>query len=198
MIRRGRGRKPAEPVPRPVPLPHVRSPRTWALLAGALLGLTSGAGTSRAATPATESPNFVFVITDDISPDDLGVYGNRRLDTPHLERLAARGLVFDNAYLTISSCSPSRCSIITGRYPHNTGAPELHTSLPGDQTTFVQVLNEAGYHTVMAGKNHIANPTPDRQPLHTMARTPVLRGDFPGAANRATSINHSGPVRLHP
>lgn len=107
---------------------------------------------------AEERPNFIFVITDDISPDDLGPYGNEFVRTPNLDRMASRGLVFDNAYLTISSCSPSRCSIITGRYPHNTGAPELHTSLPADQTTFVQCLRDAGYHTVISGKNHMAKP----------------------------------------
>ncbi len=103
-------------------------------------------------------PNFIFFITDDISPDDLGIYGNTFVQTPNLERIAKRGLVFDNAYLTISSCSPSRCSIITGRYPHNTGAPELHTTLPADQVTFVQQFKKAGYHTIISGKNHMGKP----------------------------------------
>lgn len=100
-------------------------------------------------------PNFVFFITDDISPDDLGCYGNQSIKTPNLDSLAERGLVFDNAYLTISSCSPSRCSIITGRYPHNTGAPELHTPLPEDQHTFIQDFRAAGYYTLISGKNHM-------------------------------------------
>ena len=102
-------------------------------------------------------PNFVFIITDDISPRDLGPYGNTFVKTPNLDRIAKQGLVFDNAYNVISSCSPSRCAIITGRYPHNTGAPELHTKLPKDQRTFVQELQKAGYHTVISGKNHMAD-----------------------------------------
>ncbi|QDV62843.1 sulfatase-like hydrolase/transferase [Crateriforma conspicua] len=110
------------------------------------------------ATSADPRPNFVFLITDDISPDDLSIYGNDFVSTPNLKRLADRGLVFDNAYLTISSCSPSRCSMITGRYPHNTGASELHLTLPDDQTTFVQLLRDAGYHTMISGKNHMAPP----------------------------------------
>ena len=61
---------------------------------------------------------------------------------------------FDNAYLTTSSCSPSRCSIITGRYPHNTGA-ELHVVLPDAQIRFPELLREAGYYTVLSGKNHM-------------------------------------------
>jgi arylsulfatase A-like enzyme len=106
----------------------------------------------------TRRPNFVFILTDDISPDDLSVYGNSRIQTPNLSRMASKGLVFDNAYLTISSCSPSRCSMITGRYPHNTGAPELHIPLPENQITFIQSLHDAGYHTVLSGKNHMGDP----------------------------------------
>ncbi len=103
-------------------------------------------------------PNFVFFITDDISAEDIGPYGNRQIQTPHLDRMAAGAMVFDRAFLVISSCSPSRCSIITGRYPHNHGAPELHMDLPQTQATFVRELRNAGYHTVISGKNHMGNP----------------------------------------
>lgn len=99
-------------------------------------------------------PNFVFIIADDISTDDLGCYGNEFVETPNLDRLASEGRVFDRAYLTISSCSPSRCSIITGRYPHNTGAPELHTNLPAEQFRFPAALTKAGYYTARSGKHH--------------------------------------------
>ncbi len=104
---------------------------------------------------AADRPNFIFFITDDISAEDLGCYGSSYAQTPNLDKMAAEGLRFTQAYLAISSCSPSRCSTITGRYPHNTGAPELHTSLPTDQATFVQALRDAGYHTVISGKNHM-------------------------------------------
>ncbi|MEO0447392.1 MAG: sulfatase-like hydrolase/transferase [Verrucomicrobiota bacterium] len=104
------------------------------------------------------SPNFVFYLVDDVSPEDLGCYGGQDARTPHLDQLAEGGLRFENVYLVISSCSPSRCSIITGRYPHNHGAPELHTTLPTGQKTFVQVLQKAGYHTVLSGKNHMSEP----------------------------------------
>jgi arylsulfatase len=123
----------------------------WASVVLLLLALFS-TGVPAQAAPR---PNFVFLIADDISPDDLGIYGNPFVQTPNLDRLAKRALVFDQAYNVISSCSPSRCAIITGRYPHNTGAPELHTPLPADQKTFVQALRAAGYHTVISGKNHM-------------------------------------------
>ncbi|MEX2578796.1 MAG: sulfatase [Verrucomicrobiales bacterium] len=106
---------------------------------------------------ADEKPNFIFFITDDIGWNDLGCYGNAVVETPHLDALAERGVRFANAYLVTSSCSPSRCSIITARYPHNTGAPELHTALPADQFRFPAALREAGYHTVLSGKNHMGD-----------------------------------------
>jgi N-sulfoglucosamine sulfohydrolase len=104
-------------------------------------------------------PNFIFYITDDISFNDIGCYGNELIKTPHIDQMAAEGLAFDNAYLTASSCSPTRCSIITGRYPHNTGSPELHTTLPDNQVMFPKLLKNAGYYTVLSGKNHMGPVT---------------------------------------
>ena len=76
---------------------------------------------------AEERPNVILFIADDVSWNDYGCYGGESARTPNIDALAANGIRFDNAYLTASSCSPSRCSIITGRYPHNNGqACELH------------------------------------------------------------------------
>ncbi|MDA7756760.1 sulfatase [Opitutales bacterium] len=104
---------------------------------------------------SSERPNIIFFIADDVSQDDFGCYGHPVIKTPHIDSLSANGMRFDNAYLTTSSCSPSRCSIITGRYPHNTGAPELHVRLPQQQVRFPELLREAGYYTVLSGKNHM-------------------------------------------
>ena len=68
----------------------------------------------------TQPPNFIIFIADDISWDDFGCYGNLNVKTPNIDRLSKDGLIFNNMYLTTSSCSPSRNSILTGRYPHNT------------------------------------------------------------------------------
>lgn len=103
-------------------------------------------------------PNFVVFIADDAAWNDCGPYGNPMIKTPNINQLAEEGLVFENAFLTTSSCSPSRCSILTGRYPHSTGAPELHMPLPADQVLFAGELQKAGYYTVVAGKYHIGAP----------------------------------------
>ena len=100
-------------------------------------------------------PNIILIIGDDISWNDFGCYGHPSIKTPNIDKLATEGIKFTNAFLTASSCSPSRCSIITGRYPHNTGAAELHTPLPLDQIPFPFVLKETGYYTAAAGKWHL-------------------------------------------
>lgn len=100
-------------------------------------------------------PNIVFIVADDIGWNDLGCYGNEQVRTPYINRLAREGLKFNNVYLTASSCSPSRTSIISGRYPHNTGAAELHTPLPGHLPVFPELLKEAGYFTAASGKWHM-------------------------------------------
>lgn len=113
-------------------------------------------------TQAAERPNMVLIIADDMNWDDCGTYGNPNIRTPNIDRLAKEGLTFDHAYLTANSCSPSRSSIITGRYPHNTGAEQLHWPLPKDSVTFVERLKGAGYYTAAAGKWHLGNDVKDR------------------------------------
>ena len=120
-----------------------------ALIAGLALS------TCLAASPRSSKLNFVLIIGDDISVDDFGCYGHPNIRTPNVDRLAANGIRFANAYLTTSQCSPTRCSVISGRYPHNTGAPELHQPLPAEQPMFPLELKKAGYYTAAAGKWHL-------------------------------------------
>ena len=99
--------------------------------------------------------NFIVFIADDVSWNDFGCYGNATVQTPNIDKLAADGLMFSNFYLTASSCSPSRNSIITGRYPHNTGAAELHTEPPIEMISFPELLRNNNYYSVQAGKFHM-------------------------------------------
>lgn len=101
-------------------------------------------------------PNLIVCIADDISFDDFGCYGSKTARTPRIDALAARGMKFTEAYLTASSCSPSRSSIITSRYPHNNGpAAELHQPVAAHLPWLPGVLRENGYHTAIVGKNHM-------------------------------------------
>ncbi|QDH81655.1 sulfatase [Echinicola soli] len=103
----------------------------------------------------TVPPNVVLIIADDVSADDLGAYGNPFVQTPNIDNLAKHGIKFNHAILTASSCSPSRISIITGRYPHNTGAAELHTQPEVDFESIASRLKAQGYYTGQAGKWHM-------------------------------------------
>ena len=106
-------------------------------------------------------PNIVLVIADDMNWDDCGVYGHPTIRTPSIDRLAEDGLRFQHAYLTTNSCSPSRASIITGKYPHNTGAEQLHWPIPANMPTFVGKLKSRGYYSVAAGKWHMGDAIRD-------------------------------------
>ncbi len=118
-----------------------------------------GAEESRA---EPEQPNLVLIIADDLGFDDCTPFGGKHVHTPNLQRLADEGMRFDHAFLTCSSCSPSRSTMITGRYPHNTGAEQLHWPLPKDQITFVEQLKAKGYWTGQAGKWHLGNAVKNR------------------------------------
>ncbi len=121
-------------------------------------------GCATTPTPAftTDPPNIVLIIADDMNWDDCGVYGHPTIRTPHIDQLAREGVRFNHAILTASSCSPSRTSILTGRYPHNTGAEQLHWPLPAEQITFTEKLRAAGYWCAAAGKWHLGPFVEDR------------------------------------
>lgn len=117
---------------------------------------------------AAERPNVIVIIGDDISWNDFGCYGNPHARTPNIDRLAANGLRFTQAFLTASSCSPSRSSIVTGRYPHNNGAAsELHRPIAWNVPRFPAALRASGYYTLLSGKNHMSQekPPPGTPPL---------------------------------
>jgi len=137
------------------------------------LGLALGAMLS---LQAEDKPNFVIIIADDASWNDYGAYGNSSIQTPNINQLAKDGMTFTNAFLTTSSCSPSRCSIMTGRYPHNTGAQNLGMPLPSDMTIYPGELKKAGYYTVSAGKWHLG---PKRSEFDDI----FLGGDPSGCGN---------------
>ena len=121
-------------------------------LPGIFFVLFLGAGILHA---ADKRLNLVLIIADDMAWDDCGIYGNPNIPTPGIDRIGREGMRFDRAFLTISSCSPSRASIITGLYPHSTDAEQLHWPLPAKHVTFVEKLKSSGYWTASVGKWHL-------------------------------------------
>ena len=125
---------------------------------------------------ANDRPNFVIFIADDMAWDDCGAYGNDKIRTPNIDALAKEGMRFDRAYLTCSSCSPSRCSMMTGRYPHSTEAGELHLPLPKQQTMLTKPLMDAGYWTAAVGKWHLGEAVAS-QVEYRKGASPAKMGD---------------------
>ena len=181
----------------------------WLLAAtGSASGQTSsGAAPAPAPDPGTAAlppvdrrPNLVLILADDLGWADSKPYGHPALRTPHLDRFAKEGLRFDRAYVTASSCSPSRASLITGRYPHNTQAEELHWPVPADQVTFVEKLREAGYWAGAAGKWHLGDAIRDRfDVIHeadvTGYQLPVTGKEKPEAPAVSSSKKSTGKNR---
>ncbi len=134
------------------------------LLLLACLALSSGRNYADDKTAGVESaspPNLVLIIADDMNWNDCGAYGHPAIRTPNIDGLAHDGLRFKHAWLTTNSCSPSRSSILTGKYPHNTGAEQLHWPLPVGSETFAQKLKANGYYTAAAGKWHLGEEVRD-------------------------------------
>jgi len=107
-----------------------------------------------------KKPNIIFILADDLGWAELGCYGNRFNETPHLDRLALKGLRFTQAYASAPVCSPYRASLMTGQYPARVGMtnylrPDDTNYLSTDYTTIAEVLKSAGYATGIIGKWHL-------------------------------------------
>lgn len=104
-------------------------------------------------------PNFLFIITDQHRADHLGCYGNRIVQTPHIDALARSGTRWDRFYVANPICMPNRASIMTGRMCSVHGARHNGIALSKDHTTFVDLLRDAGYRTGLIGKSHLQSFT---------------------------------------
>ena len=113
------------------------------------------------ASPANASdrpPNFLLVIADDVTYNDLPLYGGPNIKTPNIDRLASQGLTFDRAYLSIAMCNPCRTELYTGLYPFRNGASWNHSSARTGTRSVVHYLGELGYRVGLSGKKHVSPP----------------------------------------
>jgi N-acetylglucosamine-6-sulfatase len=109
--------------------------------------------------------NVIFVLTDDHRYDAMGfLKGQSFLETPVMDSLAREGAFFKNAFVTTSLCSPSRATILTGRYAHGHRIVDNNTPIPPGTTFFPQHLQRAGYRTAFVGKWHMGHEDDSPQP----------------------------------
>lgn len=128
-------------------------------------------------TQLKQKPNIIFILFDDLGYGDLGSYGNKAIQTPHLDRVAKEGLRFTQFTVPTAVCTPSRVAYLTGRYPVRTGvtgalfpksspitrirkAARQKVGLPPDETTIAEVLKAVGYKTGIMGKWHLGDEPP--------------------------------------
>ena len=124
------------------------------LKAAGWMAASGASGWSQSPTASGRKPNIIFILADDLGINGLSCYGADKLQTPHIDRLAASGTRYTNAY-TAPLCGPSRALILTGRYAFRTGATNQDATglmKPTVETMTPKVLKQAGYTSAMIGK----------------------------------------------
>src|ERR1043166_600187 len=148
------GRTPLESLKRTFPLRNFSRRLLGMRHLAALLALATTLSLS-----AAPRPNILYIMSDDHAAHAISAYGSRINQTPNLDPLATGGVRFENCFAVNSICSPSRATILTGKYSHLNGVP-VFNRFDGSQPTVAKYLQTAGYYTGMFGKWHLgSDPT---------------------------------------
>jgi arylsulfatase A-like enzyme len=165
----------------------------WLLVWSALILAT------RPATAAdAPRPNVLLILTDDQGWGDVGFHGNPTLKTPHLDRLAEQSTELARFHVC-PVCSPTRASLLTGRYNYRTGAIDTYlgrSTMAADETTLAEILSAAGYQTGIFGKWHLGDNYPSRPQDQGFERTLVHRGGGIGQPADPPGNAYFDPVLL--
>eukprot|EP01029_Cantina_marsupialis_P009716 TRINITY_DN225168_c0_g2_i1.p2 TRINITY_DN225168_c0_g2~~TRINITY_DN225168_c0_g2_i1.p2 ORF type:complete len:467 (+),score=7.39 TRINITY_DN225168_c0_g2_i1:103-1503(+) len=143
-----------------------------------ILGCGLGASTllfspnAQAQTKA-DRPNIIYVLADDMGYADLGCFGQRKIETPHIDRMAKEGMIFTNHYAGTAVCAPSRCSLLTGLHTGHTNIrgnkahqPEGQYPISAATKTVAECMQEAGYKTALVGKWGLGYPGSEVDPMN--------------------------------
>jgi len=141
------------------------------LVVGFLSGAAPGNTTGR-----NRPPNIVFVLSDNQRWDFMGCAGHPFVRTPHLDRLAEQGILFSNAFVTTSLCSPSRASFLTGQAARTHGVRNNLTPWNDERVTFLELLEEAGYDSAFIGKWHMPGRLPGLRGVDLFVTFTIQKG----------------------
>lgn len=130
------------------------------MLAFSSMGCAAFAQSLYGAQPKPKRPNIVYIMTDDHAAQAISCYGSKINKTPNMDRIAAQGMRMDNVFATNSICTPSRATLLTGKYSHLNGVP-VFNRFDGSQPTVQRMMRQAGYYTAMIGKWHLGSDPMD-------------------------------------
>jgi arylsulfatase len=141
---------------------------TWATIAGCVFLSAS----ATMAAEKTKPPNIVFILADDLGRGELGCYGQKKIRTPSVDRMAEQGMRFTQCYTGSPVCAPSRCCLMTGKHGGHAWVrdnkeikPEGQTPLPASEVTLAELLKKQGYTTAAIGKWGLGPPGSEGDPL---------------------------------
>jgi arylsulfatase A-like enzyme len=145
---------------------------------------------------SSKKPNVILILADDLGYGDVGCYGSKIINTPHIDALAKGGMKFTDFHANGPMCSPTRAAVLTGRYQQRCGIEGVlsvrsnrDTGMPPEEITFAEVLNGAGYATACLGKWHLGYRVPF---IPVNQGFDTFRGFMAGGSDYHSHINRSG------
>lgn len=130
----------------------------------------------------SKRPSFVFLCADEMKATALGCYGQPLAVSPFLDDLATRSVVFEQHHVVHTKCVPSRVAMVTGQYPHVGGHRTLQLYARPEEPNMVRQLRQAGYQTVLVGRNHMLDAATMRETFDVWIESPERRTLEPAAA----------------
>jgi arylsulfatase A-like enzyme len=168
----------------------------WATSAGWAVGPPAVAGPLK---PEARRPNVLLILTDDQGYGDLAFHGNTRIRTPRLDALARESARFRSFYVS-PVCSPTRSSLMTGRYNYRTGVVDTfrgRSMMHPDEVTVAEMLARAGYRTGIFGKWHLGDNAPLRAIDQGFQESLVIRGGGIGQPSDPPGTGYFNPILAH-
>jgi arylsulfatase A-like enzyme len=166
---------------------------------GFLTSMATGVPAARSQSRRERPPNILLIITDDQGYGDLSLHGNLHLKTPHLDRIATEGAQLTQ-FQVCPVCSPTRASLMTGRYNYRTGVVDTYlgrSMMHSDEVTLAEMLRPAGYRTGIFGKWHLGDNYPLRAMDQGFDESLTHKGGGMGQPSDPPGSSYTDPLLFH-